>query len=51
LFISTDAVYVSGAFSAHHQEHIAVHTALGIVKPILLLAATSSTVAAGSSIG
>jgi len=27
-------------FSANHQEHITVHTASGIVKPILLLAAT-----------
>jgi hypothetical protein len=35
----TDALHVSGGSSAHHQEHITVHTALGIVKPILLLAA------------
>jgi hypothetical protein len=26
-FIFTDAVHVSGGFSAHHQEHITVHTA------------------------
>jgi hypothetical protein len=54
LFIFTIAVQVSGGSSAHHQEHITVHTASGIVKPILLLAATVegiSTVAASSSIG
>ena len=27
LFISTDALHVSGGSSAHHQEHITVHTA------------------------
>jgi len=32
LFITTDAVNVSGGSSAHHQEHITVHTASGIVK-------------------
>jgi hypothetical protein len=32
-------LYVSGGSSAHHQEHKAVHTASGIVKPILLPAA------------
>jgi predicted nucleic-acid-binding protein len=32
LFISTDALHVSGGSSAHHQEHIAVHTASGIVN-------------------
>jgi len=31
-FISTDAVHVSGGSSAHHQEHITVHTASGIVN-------------------
>jgi len=31
LFINTDALCVSGGSSAHHQEHITVHTALGIV--------------------
>jgi hypothetical protein len=31
-FISTDALHVSGASSAHHQEHINVHTASGIVN-------------------
>jgi len=31
-FISTDAVHVSGGYSAHHQEHITVHTASGIVN-------------------
>jgi len=30
-FIFTDALHVSGGFSAHHQEHITVHTASGIV--------------------
>jgi hypothetical protein len=30
---------VSGGSSAHHQEHKTVHTASGIVKPILLPAA------------
>jgi len=39
LFISTDAVHVSGGSSAHHQEHITLHTASGC-QPILLLAAT-----------
>jgi hypothetical protein len=57
LFIFTDALHVSRDSSAHHQEHITVHTASVIVKPILLLAATveenaiSSTVAASSSTG
>jgi len=60
VFILTDALHVSGGSSAYHQEHMTVHTASGIVKPILLLAATveemelcsiSSTVAASSSIG
>ena len=32
LFISTDALHVSGGFSAHHQEHITVHTASGTVN-------------------
>ena len=32
LFISTDAVHVSGGSSALHQEHTTVHTASGIVK-------------------
>jgi hypothetical protein len=32
LFIFTDALQVSGGFSAHHQEHITVHTASGIVN-------------------
>ena len=27
LFISTDALHVSGSSSAHHHEHITVHTA------------------------
>jgi hypothetical protein len=32
LFISTDAPHVPGGTSAHHQEHISVNTASGIVK-------------------
>jgi hypothetical protein len=32
LLISTDAVQVSGGSSAHHQEHMTVHTASGIVN-------------------
>jgi len=32
LFISTDALHVSGGSSAHHQEHITVHTASGVVN-------------------
>jgi len=32
LFISTDAVNVSGGSSTHHQEHITVHTASGTVN-------------------
>ena len=27
LFIPKDALHVSGGFSAHHREHITVHTA------------------------
>jgi hypothetical protein len=52
--------WTSNGSSAHHQEHKTVHTASGIVKPILLPAAIVdemelctilSTIAAGSSIG
>ena len=32
LFIFTDALHVSGGSSAHHQEHITVHKASGIVN-------------------
>ena len=32
LFIFTDALHVSGGSSAHHEEHITVHTASGIVN-------------------
>ena len=32
LFISKDVLHVSGGSSAHHQEHITVHTASGIVN-------------------
>jgi hypothetical protein len=31
-FISTDVLHVLGCSSAHHQEHITVHTASGIVN-------------------
>jgi len=31
-FIFTDALHISGSSSAHHQEHITVHTASGIGK-------------------
>ena len=60
LFISTDALHVSGGSSAHHQEHITVHIASGIVNQYccLLLScmrwkstSISSTIAASSSIG
>ena len=53
LFISTDALHVSSGSSAHHQEHITVHTASGI----LLLAVNvdemelRSTIAASSNTG
>jgi hypothetical protein len=46
LLISTDALHDSGGSSAHHQEHNTVHTASGIVKTILLLAATVDEVEA-----
>jgi len=32
LFISKDALHVTGCSSAHHQEHITLHTASGIVN-------------------
>jgi hypothetical protein len=32
LFISTNALHVSGGSSANHQEHITAHTASGIVN-------------------
>jgi len=32
LFIYKDVLRVSGGSSAHHQEHITVHTASGIVN-------------------
>jgi len=32
LFIFTNVLNVSGGFSAHHQEHLTVHTASGIVN-------------------
>jgi len=61
LLISTHALHVSGGSSAHHQEHINVHTASGIVNQYCCLLISwmrwnsmnsiSSTVAASSSIG
>jgi hypothetical protein len=54
LFLSIP-IQVSGGSSAHHREHKTVHTAPGIVKPILLpativdemeLRSISSTIAA-----
>jgi hypothetical protein len=36
LFISKEAVHVSGCSSAHHQEHTTVHTASGIVNQYCL---------------
>ena len=32
VFISKDALHVSGGFSAHHEEHTTVHTASSIVN-------------------
>jgi hypothetical protein len=32
LSIFADALHVSGSFSTHHQEHITVHIASGIVN-------------------
>ena len=37
LFISTDTLHVSGSSSAHHQEHITVRTASGVVNQYLKL--------------
>jgi hypothetical protein len=39
LFISVNCSTCFGGSFAHHQEHMSVHTASGIVKPILLPAA------------
>jgi len=47
LFISTGAVHVSGGSSAHHHEHITIHTASGIANQ---RSSISSTTAASSSI-
>jgi len=32
IYLFLDAIHVSGGSSAHHQEHITVHTASGIVN-------------------
>jgi hypothetical protein len=32
LFLFADALHVSGGSSAHHQEHVTVHTTSGIVN-------------------
>ena len=37
IFIFTNALHVSGGSSAHHQEHITVHTASGIVNQYRLI--------------
>jgi hypothetical protein len=37
LFITVNALHVSGGFSAHHQELKTVHTASGICQAGLLL--------------
>jgi hypothetical protein len=37
LFITVNAVHVSGCFSTHHQELKTVHTASGICQACLLL--------------
>ena len=37
LFITVNALHVSGGFSAHHQELKTVHTASGIRQVCLLL--------------
>ena len=39
-FITVNALYVSGGFSAHHQELKTVHTASGICQAYLLLPLT-----------
>jgi len=49
LFILADNVHVLGGSSTHHQEHITVHRASGIVNQYV--SSVSSTVAASSSIG
>ena len=36
LFIFTDALHVLGGYSTHHQAHITVHTASGIVNQYCL---------------
>ena len=53
LFISADALHVSGGSSTHHQERISVHTASGIVEEMVLLylSTISSRISASSSIG
>ena len=37
LFNPTDALHISGGSFAHHQEHITVHTASGIVTVMIEL--------------
>jgi len=58
LFISKDALHVSGGSSAHHQYHTTVQTASGIVNhyccyllPWKRWNSISSTIAASSSNG
>ena len=42
LFISTDVLHVAGSSCAHHQEHITVHTASGIVNQYCCLLPTAA---------
>ena len=52
LFISTDALHVSGGSSVHHQEHVTVHTASGIVNQYCCCCfSISHAIAAGRSTG
>jgi hypothetical protein len=41
LFITVNALHVSGSFSGHHQELKTVHTASGICQALLPLALVS----------
>jgi len=43
LFVSTDALHVSGGSSAHHQEHKNCTYSFRYCQPVLLLAASSNT--------
>jgi len=43
IFVTVNALHVSGGFSAHHQELKTVHTASGICQACLLAAAASGS--------